>query len=922
MAGAIALMSELINFTRKRLRFILGGLFYAIMFVYAGANAHQSLSARQSSTGWLMKERDGRVLVEQIAPGGPAEALLREQDEVVAIDGRSVKSFWQAYEISRLEPDTPYTLTIRRQGREQEVRLRTKELTPSTAILRILLMIVIPAMFLLVGFAVFALKPYDKQAMLLALMFGTFIPSESQFLTFAGYPPLLVAVMVAGGLISTFFAPLLFHFFLVFPERAPLLRRFPRLEWWLYVPNVVLTLPYFAAVNYVLIREPERVFTLARNLEAAGVATAILFVLYVVAGIATLLLKYRRASRLSRRKMRVAVAGSVVGFTPLMLLIGLGFFAERLHIAPGVLRWLSVAAIVAFLFFPLSFAYAIVRHQVIPIRFMLRRGIRYVFVSSGSKVLETVTAALALFFSLDSLFYYMRPSPLTIGVLSGVVSVVVWNVTSYLHHQHIAPVIDRHFFRRAYNAQQILSELGQGLRVMADMREMTSLVSTKMQDALQTENVSIFLRDEVTGEYPCAISSHHISDERLTVTTGQTLALPRGAFVLERLRESAQPLTVDFQDPQSWTRALLTDNSATQTRRRESEVLQSINSALLLPVATKEQLLGVISLGPRLGDLPFSREDRQMLMAVAWQMAMAMENAQLVRRKVEEERLRRELEMATEVQRRLFPECPPKSDGLELAGLCHPARGVGGDYYDFLVLDAGKVGIAVADVAGKGISAALLMSTVQASLRSQAYAVRDCLTDLVSSMNRLLCKSTSAANYASFFYAQYDERERLLTYVNAGHNPPILLRAANLERPKPLAVAAAGDGGGMQTVGLGDGLRMVEGDASTSGDDIKDCTQLLTTGGPVIGLFDEFTYEQETLEMQSGDLLVAYTDGLTEALNPQGEEFGQERLQALVASNAALHAEELARRITDSVHEWCRDTPQHDDLTLVVMKVK
>lgn len=923
------------GFLTRRVRFMIGGLFFVVMFVYAGANAHQSLGARQSSSGWLMAERDGRLWVDYVSAEGAAAGALRAQDEIVAINGREVRSYWQAFDVLGLEPGSSYTLRVRREGEVREFALRTTALTPFTSLMRGLLTIIIPAIFLMVGLAVFVLKPYDKQALLLALMFGTFIPSESQFLPFSGYPSWLVVMMVAGGFISTFFAPLLFHFFLVFPERSPLLRRFPRLEWLLYLPNFLVTVPYFAAVNYILITAPDTIFDAVRQYAWANLAVSILFVLYIVAGIVSLLVNYREASPLSRRKLRVVVAGSLVGFTPLVLLVGLGLLQNRVSISPGIFRWLSVMAILAFALFPFSFAYAIVRHQVIPIRLILRRGLRYVFVARGSKVVEIVMVGLALTFLLNNLFRYVRPAPLVVGVVSGVVSVVVWNVTSYLHHRVIAPAIDRHFFRRAYNSQQILSELGQGLRVMADMREMTSLVSAKMQDALQTENVSIFLRDDATGDYRCAISSHHIADERVTITGEQGLMLPHGAFVLQRLREAPQTLAVDFEDARSWAHALLSaDASQNETRRREGETLQSIHAALLLPLATKDQLLGVISLGPRLGDLPFSREDREMLMAVAWQMALAVENSQLLRRRVEEERLRRELEMATEVQRRLFPECPPEVATLELAGVCHPARGVGGDYYDFITLDADNIGIAVADVAGKGMSAALLMSTVQASLRSQAHAVGQRLTDLVCSMNRLLNRSTGSASYASFFYAQFDVRRRLLTYVNAGHNPPLLVRASGLPkettatRVASTAAAAMSEGVALRMTTRREATGATAQDgasmdgAGMDGVDTQACADLLTTGGPVIGLFENFTYEQETIEMRDGDVVVAYTDGVTEAMNPQGEEFGEDRLRSLVATSADLCAAALLDKIVHSVRHWSRDTPQHDDLTLVVMKVK
>jgi serine phosphatase RsbU (regulator of sigma subunit) len=166
-------------------------------------------------------------------------------------------------------------------------------------------------------------------------------------------------------------------------------------------------------------------------------------------------------------------------------------------------------------------------------------------------------------------------------------------------------------------------------------------------------------------------------------------------------------------------------------------------------------------------------------------LSFVIENARLVERIVAEETLRRELALAAEVQQRLFPSDPPVSGSVEMAGYCQPARGVGGDYYDFLQLGDQQIGIALADVAGKGIAAALVMSNVQASLRSQTIAQHGSerpevsLTELVSTMNRLLCRSTDPSTYVTFFYSQFDERTRQLVFVNAGHNPPLLLRLSD-----------------------------------------------------------------------------------------------------------------------------------------------
>jgi len=329
---------------------------------------------------------------------------------------------------------------------------------------------------------------------------------------------------------------------------------------------------------------------------------------------------------------------------------------------------------------------------------------------------------------------------------------------------------------------------------------------------------------------------------------------------------------------------------------------------LLLPVATKDQLLGVVSLGPRLGDLPFSRDDRHLLMAVALQMAFAIQNAELVQEIAVEERLRHELAIATTVQQRLFPESPPQMNSLELSGVCYPARGVGGDYYDFIELDQGKVGIAVADVAGKGISAALLMCTVQASLRSQAQNANGNLTDLVSAMNRLLHVSTDASSYATFFYAQFDERTGQLTYVNAGHNPPLLVRAGRSAKAKSVSYAGT--------------IAGPNGDDNLQNERSPADVTLLTKGGPIIGAFNDCVYEQETIQMESGDMLVAYTDGVTEARNADGQEFGEASLRGIIDCSSNVPAQQLSERIVESVRDWCGEVPPHDDLTLVVIKMK
>lgn len=908
----------------RRIRAALVALFLALMLVYVGVNAYRRYLGARGEDGWYSASEEGRSEIIDVLRGGPAEGLLERGDELLAINGAGGFDEGDAVneQMRRVAPGEPYTMLVRRGGQVREVTLRTRPATLAWLFNNYAIKLLTPLSFLLTAIIVFLLKPFDKEAVLLVVLLSVFPALPGGFFAgFAGLPVALAWMLWAARVISyALFSIVFTHFFLVFPESkgftSPILRRFPRLERGLY-----LLLIFFVPFGVLVVLANSGKFdelggNLGRAVNLFFLVGAVAGLGSIVVGLVSLILNYRRSDEASRRKMRVVLVGSLVAFVPLLTMLIFETFDLISYVRPFS-RWLDYLLYFLLPLVPLSFAYAIVRHKVIPVSLIIRRGVRYLLVSRSSVVLEILVVGVVMFFLMDTLFRRVTWSGRTVGIISGVVAILVWVLTRALHTRVIAPVIDRRFFRQSYNAQQILSELGEALRTQPDVHEMCALVGTRVQAALQTENVTVLLREESSGDFVGESSSRYLERGAHTVLQPKGNArLPRDSFVVEKLRESAQPHDVDFDDPESWARGalLVEDGARAQERLRESETLREMNSELLLPVATKEQMLGLISLGPRLGDLPFSREDKQTLMTVAMQMAFALENAKLFERRAEEERLRRELEMATEVQRRIFPDRAPEIASLELAGSCQPARGVGGDYYDFLILEDGQVGVAVADVAGKGISAALLMSIVQASLRSQAQNAGGRLTELVSSMNKLLNRSTGSASYATFFYAQFDEQSRTLTYVNAGHNPPLLVRRDDAGATHD----APPDSSSSQSLMKSAGTSVATAEAAASGVS----AQTLTTGGPVIGLFEGFTYEQETIQLRVGDVLVAYTDGLSEALNPEGEEFGEDTLQSIVVASSGLSADELSEKIKKRVEEWCRDAPQHDDLTLVVMKVK
>jgi sigma-B regulation protein RsbU (phosphoserine phosphatase) len=275
----------------------------------------------------------------------------------------------------------------------------------------------------------------------------------------------------------------------------------------------------------------------------------------------------------------------------------------------------------------------------------------------------------------------------------------------------------------------------------------------------------------------------------------------------------------------------------------------------------------------------------------------------LVEEQKEKQRLESELAIAQEVQAQLYPKLITQLESLEVHGFCRPARTVSGDYYDFLALNSDKLMLAVGDISGKGISAALMMATIHSAVR--AYSLEDIAVlrepaavaggtglmlasearerevspaALLTLLNHQLYESTPAAKYATLFLGIYDGATRRLTYANGGHLPPILISEDGSSR-------------------------------------------LLDCGGTVVGLFDNLSFPEETVELRSGDVLVAYTDGVTEPENDYGE-FGEERLLQLVRANRHLPLERITEIVTAAVEDWIGDNEQPDDVTLVLARAK
>jgi len=567
----------------------------------------------------------------------------------------------------------------------------------------------------------------------------------------------------------------------------------------------------------------------------------------------------------ARRRLRLLYWGTTVAMVP-----GLIFTITQAIRGPSatIPHWLISFALLALLMFPLTLAYVIVVQRAMDVRVVIRQGLKYALAKSGIRILQGI-------FILTMAHLVLRlvanqTMNLTLKVAAVVLgAAVTWRIIR--RAEKLRNWTDRRFFREAYDAEQVLSELSDQVRSIVETRSLIETVAGRISETLHIPRIAVLLGGAEPYRPAYALGYDALPDVVFAPGTG----------TVNLLQKQRDPARVYFDDPDSWL------YREPQVSEEDRGKLAQLQTEVLLPLNARDKLLGFISLGPKRSDEPYSGSDLRLLKSVAAQTGLALENARLMSAIADEvaqrERLNRELEIAREVQERLFPQTLPPIAGIAYAGACRPALGVGGDYYDFLALPGGQLGIAVGDVSGKGIAAALTMASLQASLRGEATRMTDDLAALVSNVNRLVYEASSANRYATFFYGQYNPASRLLTYVNAGHNPPMLFH-----RPST-------------------------GEWQLS---------RLETGGTVVGLLESFPYQQAASTIAPGDIFIAFTDGISEAMNAADEEWGEERLVETIRGCGGSNPSEIIARIMQAADAFVAGAKQHDDMTLVVLEAQ
>jgi sigma-B regulation protein RsbU (phosphoserine phosphatase) len=725
--------------------------------------------------------------------------------------------------------------------------------------------LLLPLICLFIGYWVVLAKPLDRNAWLLLILLA--------------FPSVLTidAGMANGSdlllrgfwyqIMQLLASPALLFFGVYFPERSRIDEKLPWLKWLVAGPIlgfVLILYPYVyesyfgGGAGAPLVRLTDIGSSIVNALNLACI------ILYLI----LTLDKLRSASTAdARRRLRVMTVGMAVGVGTLLFV-----FVLLPHFGLGrdtpTAFWVRSAGAALFMIAPFTLGYVVLVQRAMDVRMILRMGTRYLLAKAFLFVLQIVLIGVATWRLLLPALHKQQPQPSDLaGVLFFFVLVVVLRMGVRKHAQ---AWLDRKFFREAYNAELVLNELSDEVRHFTETQPLLETVARRVADTLHVNQVAMLLR---RGDYFRLEQSIGVSANGTA-----TLMLPQQASAVRYLTSTNEPARLYRDDPDAW---YLMAGTA------ERSLLDLVNAELLLPLPGRNRLMGVMALGPKRSEAAYTQADMHMLQSLATQTGLAIEVAELAHSLASEaaqrERVNREIEIAREVQERLFPQEMPELEGATVAGHCRPALGVGGDYYDVFELSDGRTGLAIGDVSGKGIAAALLMASLRASLRGVTLDNPRDFAKLMDKVNRLVYEASASNRYATFFFAAYDPKTRRLDCVNAGHNAPIVLRC--------------GPDGATEVIRI-------------------------EAGGPVVGLLPLAPYAEETVYLQPGDVALLYTDGISEAMTHDDEEWGEERLIAAADSCKERSAEEILKKLFDDADAFTAGAPQHDDMTLLVLKLE
>jgi sigma-B regulation protein RsbU (phosphoserine phosphatase) len=402
----------------------------------------------------------------------------------------------------------------------------------------------------------------------------------------------------------------------------------------------------------------------------------------------------------------------------------------------------------------------------------------------------------------------------------------------------------------------LISKVGVALLASVTLNETLEQIVTLVFESVPGDRCMIMMRDQDNPELKVAVA-------RLRDRQGDVGEIRISRSVIDEVVNNGKSV-------------LTSDAQADPRFMGGTVVLQGVRSVLAVPLGVGENVFGIIYADSPIAEGRFTEDHLKVLTTLASVAAIRVENARLTEEQFERERLERELQVASEIQQRFQPASAPQVPGYELQGISFPCYEIGGDYYDFIHKANGNLVVALGDVSGKGTAAALLMSSLHAAVHAQ-FDTHSSLAATISSINRYLVESIPANRFVTLFYADLNPKTGELAFLNAGHNPPLIVHASGT-------------------------------------------MEQLAAGGLPLGIMADADFREGRTTLNAGDVLVIYSDGVSEAVSPTGEEFGPTRLYEAVARNLDASAAGIRDRIESALTKFAQGTPAADDITLVIVK--
>lgn len=777
-----------------------------------------------------------RLQVQAVAPDGPAaRAGLQVGDRLVAVDGRGIRRMVDWF--TALAGDyslQPRQLTVERDGRQLTVAVRPERPGRSRMVFALSIWLAGLA-FLLIGWWVH-LRRHDavgRNFFGLCLIFAFFL---------ADIPDLPVTAYQHGKQILRellqYLWPVYFlRFFLMFPAAGPQPRgRGGRL---LFLPATLLMAATLLA----------HLAGIGEDSVAAGfiqVLALLHFVVFILIGLTVFGRKVLRRDRpIQHTKLRVILLGLVLGLLPFLVSAAVGGGT-----LPPFPHWEYLGF--SLLLVPVSFGLAIMRYGALDTAFVVRASLIYGLVTAI--ILGAYFLGVGVLGALLTEVFQVQTYPVLVAIIAAS-SLVVLPL-----RRRVQTWVDAAFYPSRRANRRAIADLGRSLAVQVSAEEAHDLLLSRLERLYRPSRILLYLA-------PSPDAGFLREAGRRPAAVPENPPVPVTDPLLQHLDRLRRPTFSEECEDWSVPPAPLATMQALTLGQNE----------LLVPLVTGNRLLGLLVFGPKDGSTLYSQEDLTNLANLALQTAPLLESLRLRAEALRRRQLQTELNVAREIQAQLLPTGPLQLGRVRICGRNEPCQEVGGDYFDYFAWEEGQgLGFCIADVAGKGIPAALLMTTLRVTFRELALPGLP-PEQVIAELDRRIGEILAADRFISFFYGTIDLGRGLLSYCNAGLEPPLLFRA---------------------------------GGRATS----------LYRGGPVLGIGAGVPYRRGSLSLEAGDLLLGYTDGITEQTSPDGGEFFEiERLQSLVTDSDPSSIEALCDRIFAGVHTFGGPAAS-DDRTVIILE--